>query len=73
MNPVDQYIAVCAQAAQRLGLQHVVAGARDPKTGAIKIVTSTNAVDYLRDAVAEKFGISSDDDLNGSVTSWPSG
>lgn len=66
MNPVDQFLAVCAQAAQKLGLKVVVVAVRDPADGAARIVEApVGALADLRDAFAIKLGFSDE-----SETGW---
>lgn len=50
---------------QAAGVKHFVIIARDPQTGATRVLASAGAMEDLRDITAEKFGFS-----DGSETGW---
>lgn len=64
---LDQFFAAVGNAAQRLGLQHLVIAARDSATGEFRLVASPGAMEGLRTPIAEKFGFAE----NEAETSWP--
>lgn len=73
MTALDRYIAMCAQAAQQLGIQAVVLAAQDPATAELRVVTSPgNTSDVLRAPLAVKLGlVEPGADFDGSELAWP--
>lgn len=67
MDPVKQWLNACAALAQKLGLQYVLVGAVDPRTGAVTVLNSGDEKgrEALRGAVAEKFGFADE-----AMTGW---
>lgn len=53
-----QFFTACSNAAAKLGIKTVVIGARDPASGETRVVTTPDGVNDLRQAVADKFGLS---------------
>ena len=71
MQALDQFIAICSQAAQRSGLKAVVVAAQDPMTGEVRVVASPDH-ESLRTPVANKLGlVDPGTALDGSETGWP--
>jgi len=58
---------LCAQAAQQLGIRHLVVAARDPVSGETHFFATMGAKEELRGVVAEKCGLS-----DVGETAWPS-
>ena len=55
---MDQFLAAVSQLAQRSGIRSMVIGCRDPQSGSVKVLTTAGAVEDLKEAVAQKFGLS---------------
>jgi len=55
---IDQFLAQVSALAQRSGIRSMVIGVRDPQSGATKVLTTAGAVEDLKEAVAQKFGLS---------------
>jgi hypothetical protein len=62
LDPLSPRLGQMVQAA---GVKSFVIVARDPQTGATRVLASAGAMEDLRDTVAEKFGLA-----DGSETAW---
>lgn len=55
-EPMQQFIRMVSETAQRLGVQHVMLALRDPITREAHVVASPGTYDDLRAAVEIKLG-----------------